>query len=145
MRSSGIGLKKIHQLKTLLAALGRISDWLVRHINLLLFLLTHSTSALFLVWVIFTRVCDEGSSSATFFWNFHHGNFVVKPTLRSNRPSKFKSSVRYHRKLANSHFRWRSYFFWKTSWWYKHLKLHIITVCHDRYGTAVPKLAFRRL
>ena len=145
MRSSGIGVKESHQLKTLFAALWRISSWLVRHINLLLFLLTHSTSALFLVLVVFTRVCDKRSSSTTLFWNFHHGNFVVKPTLRSNRRSKFKSSVRYHRKLANSHFRWRSCFFWKTSWWYKHWKLHIITVRHDRYGTAVPKLALRRL
>ena len=67
MRSSGIGVEKIHQLKTLLAALWRISNWLVRHIKLLLFLLTHSTITLFLVLDKFTRVCDEGSSSTTFF------------------------------------------------------------------------------
>ena len=67
MRSSGLGVETSHQLKTLLAALWRISNWLVRHIILLLFLLTHSTSALFLVLVIFTRVCDKVSSSTTFF------------------------------------------------------------------------------
>ena len=70
MRSSEIGVEERHQLKTLFAALWRISKWLVRHINLLLFLLTHSTSALFFVLVISTRVCDEGSSSSTFSETF---------------------------------------------------------------------------
>ena len=104
MRSNGTGVKERHQPKTSLAALCRISNWLVRHINLLLFLLTHSTSVLFFVLVISTRVRDSGSST-TFSETFSMAHFVVKPTLRSNRPSKFKSSVRYHRRPVNSHLR----------------------------------------
>ena len=94
-RSNGIGLKERHQLKTLLAALWRISNWFVRHINLLLFLLTHSTSVLFFVLVVSPQVCDSAASSTTFSENFTMAYFVVKPALRSNKPSKFKSSVRY--------------------------------------------------
>ena len=94
-RSNVIGVEERHQLKILLAALWRISNWLVRHFNLLLFLVTHSTSVLFFVLVISTRVCDSGPSSTTFYQEpFTMAHFVVKPTLRSNRPSKFNSSVR---------------------------------------------------
>ena len=92
MGSNGIGVKERHQLKNLLTALCRIFNWLVRHINLLLFLLTHSTSVLFFVLVIYTGVCDSGSSSMTTSETFAMAHFVVKPTLRSNRLSKFKPS-----------------------------------------------------
>ena len=97
MRSNGIGVEERHQLKTLLAALWRISSIYQ------LFLLAHSTCVLFFVLVISTRACDSGSFSATFSETFIMAHFVVKPTLRSNKPSKFKSFVRYHRRLANSH------------------------------------------
>ena len=49
-RSNRIGVEERHQLKILLAALWRISNWLVRHFNLLLFLVTHSTRFCFLCW-----------------------------------------------------------------------------------------------
>ena len=80
MRSNGIGVEERHQLKILLAALWRISKWLVRHIKLLPFLLTHSTSVLFFVSVISTRVSRSGSSSTTFSETFTMAHFVVKPT-----------------------------------------------------------------
>ena len=62
-RNTEIRVEERHPLRTLLAALWRISNWLFRHINLLLFLATHSTSVLFFVLVISTRVCDSGSST----------------------------------------------------------------------------------
>ena len=74
-------MEERHQLKTLLAALCRIFNWLVRHINLLLFLLTHSTSVLFFVLVISNRVCDGGSSTVC-SEIFTVAHFVVKPTVR---------------------------------------------------------------
>ena len=74
-----IGVEERHPLRTLLAALWKISNWVFRHINLLLFLATHSTSVLFFVLVISTRVCDSGSS--TFSDTFSLAHFVVKPTL----------------------------------------------------------------
>ena len=81
MKSSGLGMEERHQLNTFLAALWKISNWLVRRINLLLFLLTHSTSVLFFVLVISTRVCDIGSST-TFSETITMAHFVAKPTLR---------------------------------------------------------------
>ena len=82
IRSNGIGVEERHPLKTLLAALWRISNWLVRHFNLLLFLVTHSTLVLFFVSVIFTQVCDNGSCSSTFSKTFTMANFVVTVNQR---------------------------------------------------------------
>ena len=65
MRSNGIGMEERHQLKTLHADLWRISNRLVRHINLLLFLWTHSASVLYFMLVVSTRVCGSSSSSTT--------------------------------------------------------------------------------
>ena len=98
--SNGIGVEERHPLRTSLAALRRIFNWLVRHINLLLFLMTHLTIVLIFVLLTSNRVCDNVSSSSTFSETFIKTHFVVKPTLRSNRPSKFKSSARYHKGLA---------------------------------------------
>ena len=61
VRSSGMGTEERHPLKILHAALSRISDWLVRHINLLLFLVTHSMRVCSFVLVISTRACDRRS------------------------------------------------------------------------------------
>ena len=99
-RSNGMGVQERHPLRTLLAALRRISNWLVRHINLLLFLVTHSKNVLIFVLFKSNRVCDNVSSSSTFSRTFIQAHFVFKLTLRSNRPSKFKSSVTYHKRLA---------------------------------------------
>ena len=82
MRINGVGVEERHQRKALLAALWRISNWLVRHINLLLFLLTYSTSVLFFALVISSQVSDSGSSSTTFSEAFIMAHFVVEPTLR---------------------------------------------------------------
>ena len=82
IRSNEIGLEDRYYLKTLLAALSRVSKWLVTHINFLLFLLTHSTSASFFMLAISTRVCDCGSSSTTFSETFTVVHFVVKPTIQ---------------------------------------------------------------
>ena len=76
-------MEERHRLKTLLAALWRISKWLVRYINLLVFLVTHSTRVWFFMLVISTRVYDNGSSSSTFSETFTMANFAVKLTLRS--------------------------------------------------------------
>ena len=100
IRSNGIWVEERHPLKTLLAALCRISNLVVTHFNLLLFFVTLSTRVLFFVLITSTRVCDSGSSSSTFSEAFTMAHSVVKPLLRSNRPSKFKSSVRYRRRLA---------------------------------------------
>ena len=116
IRSNWIGVEERHPLKTLLAVLRRIANCLVRHINPLLYLLTHSTSVLFFVLVISTPVSDCGSSSLTFPETFIMTHFVVKHLLRSNRPSKFEFSVRYRK----------------------------ATVCRHRYVTVIPKLTFRR-
>ena len=82
--------KALRLIKHFLAALRIIFNRLVRYINFLLFLVTHSTSVLFFVLVISTRVSDSGSSSAsTFSEIFTKAHFVVKHTPRSNRASKF--------------------------------------------------------
>ena len=57
-------------------------------------------SVMFFVLVVFTQVGDSGSSSSKFPENFVMAHFVVKSLLLSNRPTKFKSSVRYHRRLG---------------------------------------------
>ena len=92
IRCNGIGVEERHSLRSLLAALRRIFNWLVRHINLLLFLVTHSTIVLIFVLVTSNRVYDNVSSSSTFSETFIKAHFEVKPTLQSNCPSKFKSS-----------------------------------------------------
>ena len=106
IRSNGIGVEERHSLKTLHAALWRISNWLVGHINLKLFLVTNSTSVLIFVLVIFTRACNSGSSSSKFFETFTMAHFVVKPMLRSNRQSwAFKKHiVKRERKFGNQNF-----------------------------------------
>ena len=105
IRSNKIEVEKRNPLKILLAALWKIFNWLVRHINFLQFLVTHSTNVLFFAVVISTRVCDSDSSSTTFSKTFIMAQFVVKPTLRSNKASKFKSSVKYHKRIANDNLR----------------------------------------
>ena len=103
-----IGVEEMHPLKTLLAVQWEISNWLVRYINLLLFLVTliqntgDTLNKCFVcVLVKSARVCDSGSSSSTICETFTMAHFVVKPTLQSNRPSKFKSSISSLRRLAN--------------------------------------------
>ena len=69
VKSNGIRGEKRYSLRTLLAAPWRISNWLARHINLQLLLVTHSTSVLLFVLGI------SSGSSTTFSRNFHHGTF----------------------------------------------------------------------
>ena len=107
IRSNGIGVEEKHPLKTLLAVQWEISNWLVRYINLLQFLVTliqNSGDTLNMCFVCVlvksARVCDSGWSSFTICETFTMAHFVVKPTLQSNRPIKFKSSIRSLRRLA---------------------------------------------
>ena len=83
IRSNAIGMEEKHPLRTLLAALRRIFNWLVRHINLLLFLVAHSTIVLLFVLVTSNRVCDNVSSSSTFSETFS-SRHILQSNLRYN-------------------------------------------------------------